>query len=331
MGAVQQPLGSGFGAATTVSDLISGVDLTGKSALVTGANSGLGLETAKAFAGAGAHVIVADRELDVARHELASYDVDFGKLDLVDPASIDAFAEHVLQADRPLHIQVNAAGIMGPPLLRDSRGNEMQLSTNHLGHFQLTARLWSALARAGGARVVAYSSLGHQYAPVEFDDVNFERRDYDRIVAYGQSKTAVALFAIELDARGKGDGVRAFAVHPGNIFSTNLGRYLLDTIDVQAAGFVDDDGNPIIDPDRQLKSPEQGAATGVWCATSEQLNGLGGVYCEDCDIAALDLSTEVLDFYDANDARGVKPYAVDPHAASRLWALSEGLTGIQFL
>ena len=326
----QLPLRSPFGAASTTSDVMAGIDLNGKVTLVTGANSGLGLQTATAFARARAHVVVFDRDLETAKAELAPYDAEFIELDLTDPTSIDVAAARFTSTERPLHIQVNAAGIMAPPLSRDSRGNERQFSTNHLGHFHLTARLWPALARAGRARVVVYSSLGHQYAPVDFDDPNYERREYHPVVAYGQSKTANALFAVELDRRGRDYGVRAFAVHPGNIVTTGLGKYL-SYEDKVAAGLLDVDGTPILDPERQLKTPEQGAATGVWCATSPLLDDAGGVYCEDCDIARPASSESALNFFEANDGRGVMPYASNAANAVRLWGLSEQLTGLQFL
>lgn len=325
----QEPLGTPFGVTSTTADVIAGIPLEGKVAVVTGANSGLGLETARTLARAGMQVHVLDRELGTAQVELAPYSADFTRLDLADPASIDAAADLFLRSGRPIHVLVNAAGIMAPPLSRDSRGNERQFSTNHLGHFQLTGRLWPALLRAEQARVVAYSSLGHQFSAVDFDDPNYHHRAYDPVVAYGQSKTANALFAVELDRRGLEHGVRAFAVHPGNIASTGLGKYLAHD-DMVAAGLIEPDGTPIVDPDRQLKTPEQGAATGVWCATSPQLEGKGGVYCEDCDIAQMSSEDGPLDFFKASDGHGVMSHAVDPGAAERLWDISERLTGLRY-
>lgn len=329
MTTLQQPLGTAFGVTSTTADVIAGIPLAGKVAVVTGGNSGLGLETARTLARAGVQVHVLDRELGTAQVELASYDADFTRLDLADPDSVDAAADLFLRSGRPIHILVNAAGIMAPPLSRDSRGNERQLSTNHLGHFQLTGRLWPALLEAKRARVVAYSSLGHQFSAVDFGDPNYQHRAYDPMLAYGQSKTANALFAVELDRRGQEHGVRAFAVHPGNIASTGLGTYLAHD-DMVAAGLIEPDGTPIVDPERQLKTPEQGAATGVWCATSPDLEGRGGVYCEDCDIAELSTEEGPLDFFKASDAHGVMGYAVDPGEAKRLWDLSEALTGLRY-
>lgn len=237
----------------------------------------------------------------------------------MDPNSIDGFAERFLASGRPLHILVNSAGIMASPLLRDARGFEAQFSTNHLGHFQLAARLWPALCKAEGARVVAVSSRGHRIAGVDLDDPNFEHRDYDRWKAYGQAKSANALFAVGLDRRGQAEGIRAFSLHPGTIL-TDLSRSL-SSGEIAAFGVYDDHGKLRNDPERDLKSVEQGASTSVWCATSPQLAGLGGLYCEDCDIAEL-VSAE------GAQSGGVRPWAVDAELAEGLWHLSEKLTGI---
>ena len=328
----QQPIGSGFDAASTMHDVLASIDLAGKVAIVTGANSGLGLQTALALGSAGAHVVVLDRDTDNARTALADVSAECATMDLTDPASIDSVAEEFVASGRPAHILVESAGIMAAPFARDSRGNERQLSTNYLGHFQLAARLWPALQAAGGARVVGYTSLGHHYSPVVFDDPNFEHRRYDPWAAYGQSKTAISLFAVELDRRGQADGVRAFAAHPGSIVATGLKQYLT-TEELAAAGMVNPDGSPILDPAKQLKTPEQGAATAVWCATSVQLDGMGGVYCENCDIAQVVQETGpgVDNLGDFNGLGGVMPYAIDPDQAQRLWELSEKLTGVRLL
>src|SRR5713101_8070543 len=245
-------------------------------------------------------------------------------MDLLDPASIDAFAARFLASGQPLHILVNSAGIMACPLARDSRGYESQFATNHLGHFQLVARLWPALRQANGARVVSVSSWGHRQSPVVFEDPNFERRDYDRWSAYGQSKTANILFALALDKRAKAEGVRAFSLHPGSIVGTGLEKHL-SREELQAAGVIDEGGKPILDAAKNLKTVEQGAATSVWCATSPRLDGMGGVYCQDCDIAPL-VSEEIAANQFGSLPRGVMPHAVDPEAADRLWSLSEQLT-----
>ncbi|HEY0782880.1 MAG TPA: SDR family NAD(P)-dependent oxidoreductase, partial [Thermoanaerobaculia bacterium] len=271
-------------------------------------------------AAAGALVIVPARDGEKATRALGALrNVVVESLDLIDPDSVDAFAERFLAVGRPLHILVNNAGIMAIPLTRDRRGYEAQLATNHLGHFQLTARLWPALRRAGGARVVALSSIGHRRAAFDFDDPNFERREYDPLLAYCQSKTANALFAVALDALGEPHGVRAFSVHPGGVV-TDLVRHL-STEEVRDRGFIDEEGRPIIDPEQNKKTAEQGAATSVWCAVSPQLAGRGGVYCENCEIArAVDA--------DSTELFGVRPWAIDREAADRLWRLSEQMTGV---
>lgn len=332
MPTIQQPIGSGFGAASTTDDVIRGIDLSGKNAIVTGGYSGLGRETVRTLGSAGAKAIVPTRDLARASAALAGIDnVEIAPMDLLDPASIDAFAAKFLESGRPLHLLINSAGIMACPLTRDARGYEAQFSTNHLGHFQLVSRLRPALRQANGARVVSVSSRGHYFSPVVFDDPNFERRAYDPWLAYGQSKTANILFALALDQRGATDGVRAFSLHPGGILDTGLGKHL-SREDLRALGVIDDEGKPILDVTRDLKTVPQGAATIVWCATSPQLNGLGGVYCENCEISPLesrDTSVNPSDLVQRSvRTPGVMPYAVDPEAAERLWSLSERLLAL---
>jgi NAD(P)-dependent dehydrogenase (short-subunit alcohol dehydrogenase family) len=320
---VQQPIGSGFGAATTAAEVVAGRDLAGRVAIVTGGYSGLGLVVAKTLAAAGAQVIVPARNEAKARTTMAdSPELTLERMDLMDSASIDAFADRYLTSGRPLHFLINCAGVMSSPLSRDARGNESQFSTNHLGHFQLAARLWPALAKAKGARLVSVSSRGHRRSPMDFDDPNFERRDYDRGAAYAQSKTANILFALELDRRGAAADVRAFSVHPGAIF-TDLMRHMAPE-NLLTYGFVDEAGRPVLDPAKGKKTPEQGAATIVWCAVSPQLDGMGGVYCEDCEIAVTAVGE------DLRGEGGVGAFACDPEAAQKLWVLSEKLTGVSF-
>jgi NAD(P)-dependent dehydrogenase (short-subunit alcohol dehydrogenase family) len=241
--------------------------------------------------------------------------VDVAHLDLADRDSIDAF---VGRWQGPLDILVNNAGVMAIPELRLSPdGHEMQFATNHLGHFALVNRLWPAIAAAasrGGARVVAVSSAGHRRSGIRWEDVQFEH-GYDKWEAYGQAKTANVLFAVRLDALGHGSGVRAFAVHPGGII-TPLQRHL-GREEMVAAGWIDEDGNVV---NQGFKTPEQGAATQVWAATSPQLDGMGGVYCEDCDVAERTA--------DDSSGSGVRDHATDPDQAARLWALSAELTGV---
>lgn len=316
----QAPIRSGFGAGSTAGAVIKGIDLTGKVAVVTGGYSGIGFETVRTLRSAGARVFAPARDLTKARKVFGDEpEVLVSAMDLLDPASIDQFADRVLSSIGALHILVNNAGVMAPPLMRDARGYESQFAANHLGHFQLTCRLWPALVHAQRARVVALSSYGHRRAGVDFHDPNFLRRQYDPWIAYGQSKTANSLFAVALDSIGQGQGVRAFAVHPGGI-ATALIRHM-SKAEIDASKIIDKDGKPIIDPENNKKTPQQGAATSVWCATSPQLDGMGGVYCADCDIAAA-LSSD-----DSTELHGVRPRAVDPVAAGRLWQLSEQLTG----
>jgi NAD(P)-dependent dehydrogenase (short-subunit alcohol dehydrogenase family) len=312
----QKPIGSGFGLRTSATEAMKGIDLSGKTAIVTGGYSGLGLETVRALASAGARVIVAARRPDAAAEALAEVAgaIENASLDLSDPVSIDQFGG---EFEGPLHILINNAAIMANPLTRDARGYESQFATNHLGHFQLVGRLWASLVAAKGARVVSLSSIGHRICPANLDDPSFETTPYDKWQSYGRAKSANSLFALGLDARGKGHGIRAFAVHPGGIM-TNLQRFL--PIEEQIAmGWVDADGNV----NKMFKTPEQGAATSVWCATSPQLNGLGGLYCEDCDVAKL---------WEKGDPPygGVHAHAVDGEAAEALWQLSEKMTGLTY-
>jgi NAD(P)-dependent dehydrogenase (short-subunit alcohol dehydrogenase family) len=320
MATTQAPLRSGFSAKTTARDALGGRRLDGRVAIVTGGYAGIGLETTRALAGAGATVIVPARSPDKARDALAGLErVELETLDLGEPASIDSFAERFTASGRPLHVLVNNAGIMATPLARDARGFEAQLATNHLGHFQLAARLWPALRAARGARVVALSSRGHSRAGVDFDDPHFERRPYDKWVAYGQAKTANALFAVALDARGEPHGVRAFSVHPGAVMTELVRSIPKDELDAIRARLA---ASPYANA-AFYKNTEQGAATSVWCATSAQLDGKGGVYCEDVDIAEA-----VAD--DFPEPRGVRHWATDPTLAERLWKLSEEWTGVRF-
>ncbi len=309
----QRRIGSGFGARTTAAEVIRGVDLSGRLAIVTGGYSGLGLETTRALTGAGAHVVVPARRPDAAREALSGIDdVEVDELDLADLDSVAGFAERFLSTGRDIDIMINSAAIMACPETRVGPGWEAQFATNHLGHFALVNRLWPAIA-PGGARIVAVSSAGHRRSGIRWDDVQFSR-DYDKWQAYGQAKTANALFAVHLDALGRDAGVRAFSLHPGGIM-TPLQRHL-SIEEMVAAGWIDEHRNPV---NSAFKTPEQGAATQVWAATSSQLTGMGGVYCEDCDIA---------EPTDSGAAGGVREYATDPDQAARLWALSAELTGV---
>ncbi|GLZ77632.1 oxidoreductase [Actinorhabdospora filicis] len=296
----QKRIDSGFGYRTTADDVLSGIDLSGKYAIVTGGYSGLGLETVKALTKAGAEVLVPARRPEAAAEALAGL-AEVDTLDLGDLDSVRAFAGRHL--DRPVDILINNAGIMASPETRVGPGWEAQFATNHLGHYTLTNMLWPVLAD-GGARVVAVSSAGHRLSGIRWDDIQFTT-GYDRWLAYGQAKTANILFAVELDRRGRDEGVRAFSLHPGPIM-TNLQRHMTRE-ELDERGWVDESGRAVPD----FKTPEQGAATQTWAATSPRLDGLGGLYLEDCDVSE-----------NGHD------YALDPEQARRLWTLSAELTGV---
>lgn len=315
MTTAQHKIGSGFDLRSSADDVLDGIDLTGKLAIVTGGYSGLGLETTRALTKAGARVVVPARRRPVAEEAVAGLDgVEVDELDLGDLDSVRAFAERFLASDRTIDILIDNAGIMACPETRVGPGWEAQFATNHLGHFALVNRLWPALA-PGGARVVSVSSAGHHNSDIRWDDPHW-RQGYDKWEAYGQAKTANVLFAVQLDALGKDSGVRAFSLHPGGIL-TPLQRHLAKEEMVER-GWIDENGTPL-NP-AGFKTPEQGAATQVWAATSPQLSGMGGVYCEDCDIS---------EPAPADGERiGVRDYAVDPASAARLWTLSAELTGV---
>ncbi|UOX91583.1 SDR family NAD(P)-dependent oxidoreductase [Amycolatopsis sp. FBCC-B4732] len=312
----QHKIGSGFGATSTAAEVLDGIDLTGKLALVTGGYSGIGLETTRALANAGAHVVVPARRRATAEAALEGL-AEVDELDLGDLDSVRAFADRFLDTGRRLDVVIDSAGIMACPETRVGPGWEAQFATNHLGHFALVNRLWPAIT--DGARVVSVSSRGHHFSPVRWADPHFET-GYDKWLAYGQAKTANILFAVHLDRFGRDRGVRAFALHPGSIL-TNLARHIPQEERV-AQGWVDENGVP----SGYFKTPEAGAATQVWAATSPQLDGHGGVYLEDCDIAGL--APEGDGVTDVGLRVGVRDYAIDPSEAARLWALSAELTGV---
>lgn len=308
----QHPLGSGFGPKPSAASIMTGVDLSGKTAVVTGGYSGIGLETVRALVGAGAKVIVPARDKSRADAALAAQGITATtvQMDLSDLASVGACAADIGDAHERVDLLINNAGIMACPEMRVGNGWEMQFAVNHIGHFVLTRELMPYLQNARAARVVCLSSLAHRRSPIRFEDIHFNNSGYDKWVAYGQSKTANALFARELDCRGRDRGVRAFSVHPGGIM-TPLQRHLRNEEMVEL-GWIDESGEVPEAVQSFFKTPEQGAATTLWAATSAQLEGRGGEYCEDCDIAQLVSEDSPRYFH-------VAPWACDDEAAARLW------------
>jgi NAD(P)-dependent dehydrogenase (short-subunit alcohol dehydrogenase family) len=305
-----------FGPQSNAAEVIAGIDLTGRRAIVTGAASGIGIETARALAGANAEVTFAVRNLEAGERTAAEIIASTGNkrvlvvpLDLADRASIAAL---VTAWSGPLHVLVNNAGVSALPNLQlTTDGSEMQFATNHLGHFALALGLHKALASAGNARIISVSSVGHKRSPVVFDDINFTARPYDPLIAYGQSKTANVLFAVEASRRWAGDGITANAVHPGTITATNLMRHMPPEVLADLRTSLAHTYKATV----EYKTMEQGAATSVFVATSPQLEGVSGRYFENCNEAA------VVD-PGAPGAFGVAAYALDPEAAARLWQVS---------
>lgn len=314
----QKPLNSGFGHQSTASDVLAGIDLAGKVVVVTGGYSGIGLEAVKAFTAAGAEVIVPARNKARADEALASAGVAAAtiEMDLANLSSVYECAAEIGDAHNSVDILLNNAGVMACPETRVGPGWELQFAVNHIGHFVLTRELMPYLLNGNGARVVSTSSTAHKRTGILFDDIHFAKAPYDKWVAYGQSKTANALFALELNNRRSKDGVKAFSVHPGGIM-TPLQRHL-ETAEMVALGWLDENGEMSEAVKALFKTPEQGAATMVWAATSAKLSDRGGEYCEDCDIAALNDET-------APRWSHVMPWAVDDGDAKRLWAATEAM------
>ncbi|ANZ63748.1 oxidoreductase [Secundilactobacillus paracollinoides] len=336
----QQPINSPFTMKATSKQVMRGINLTGKTTIVTGGYSDIGLKVTEALVKAGAHVIVPARTLEKAQTAAGHLpNVEFGVLDLMDPASIDTFAAQFLAQHHQLDLLIECAGIMFAPLRRDSRGNESQFSTNYLGHFQLTAKLYPALKAAGTSRVIVVTSRAQSWNGTDFQDPNFDHRDYDSHVAYAQSKAADILFAVELDKRAQKDGVRAFAVHPGLVPGTGLGRFVNSNTHLQhAMGIVMNNlqATRLISTRNAMKAHRyglteydyfktvsQGAADILWAATSPLLRDKGGVFVEDSNIGTAVSAESTSKF-------GARPWSIDPQLAAKLWSLGEQYSGTKF-
>jgi NAD(P)-dependent dehydrogenase (short-subunit alcohol dehydrogenase family) len=313
-----------FGAESTTDEVLDGIDLTGKRILVTGVSAGLGVETARALAAHGAEVVGAARDLDKTRRATeairAAGKGSFAliELDLASLASVRASADALVAAAKPFDLVIANAGVMACPKGTTKDGFETQFGTNHLGHFVFVNRI--APLMKSGSRLVNLSSAGHRFSDVDLDDPNFERTPYTEFGAYGRSKTANVLFAVEFDRRHKSRGVRATAVHPGGI-QTELGRYMTDEVRQQLIQSINAN-RPAGAPEFKFKTVPQGAATTVWAGVVAPADAVGGHYCEDCHVA------EIID--DPNFRGGVRPYALDPARAKALWAKSEKMVDERF-
>ncbi|WP_296720824.1 oxidoreductase [Erythrobacter sp.] len=311
-----------FGKDTTADEVLADKDLSGQTVFITGANSGLGQEAARAMAARGAHVVMAGRDqgkLDEAvaaiRGEHPDAQLDTIVCDLGNLESIRAATSRARQRFDKIDILINNAGVMASPLMHTADGFELQFGTNHLGHFALTGELMPLIERGTTKRIVNLSSRAHHMAPTNLDDPNFEQRDYNPWVSYGNAKTANVLFTVELERRYALRDIHAYAVHPGGI-NTNLSRHLDEEMTAALIERVKKS-----DDNFAFKTIPQGAATTCWAATAPELEGKGGVYCEDCHVAEVD---------DESSAGGVRSYALDPDSARRLWAISEDMTGVQY-
>ena len=313
---LQKPIGSGFGAKSEPTEVLEGIDLHGKVALVTGGYSGIGLETTRALSDCGARVIVPARRRDIAIDELEGIinKEDILNLDLANPNSVYKFVEEFIDNGITLDILINNAAVMACPQMPTDNGWDLQFAVNHIGHFILTKGLLPSLLQSNESRVVTLSSTGHKLSGIRWDDIHFEN-DYDKWQSYGQSKTAASLLAIELDSRMKNEGIRALSVHPGGIF-TPLQRHLQKE-EMIALGWLNEDGELSEMAAAGFKSATQGASTTLWCATNPMLSDIGGVYCENCDVAARE--------DDGPNARyvGVADWAIDTEEANKLWEETE--------
>ena len=312
----QIQINSGFGAKSEPKEILNEIDLTGKIALVTGGYSGIGLETTKALVEVGAEVIIPARRVSIAKKELSGIieDKNIIEVDLADPSSVIKVVDQLLDSNLTLDILINNAGIMACPQMPTIEGWDLQFAVNHIGHFILTKGLMPAMQKADEPRLVTLSSTGHKLSGIQWDDVNFEN-SYDKWQAYGQSKTAASLLAVEINTRMKNRGIKSYSVHPGGII-TPLQRHL-ENEEMVALGWKKEDGSLSDMAAAAFKSPSQGASTTLWCATSPMLNDISGVYCEDCDVAPRQS--------DGPEARyvGVADWAVDTDEAAKLWELTE--------
>ncbi|WP_373491082.1 oxidoreductase [Parasphingorhabdus sp.] len=314
----QKPLGSGFHAKSEPHEILAGIDLTGKTAIVTGGYSGIGLETTRALADAGATVIVPVRDPVKAEENLAAIegDISSAKMDLADLDSVRAFASSAYDSIDSLDLLINNAGIMACPLERVGPGWESQFGVNHMGHFALTRALLPLLEKADAPRVVSLSSVAHKRNGILWDDIQFEHGEYQKWVAYAQAKSANALFANALSRRMQEFGGRAFSVHPGGIF-TPLQRHLPQEEQIEL-GWLNPDGTIPAAVADIFKTPTQGCTTSLWAATSPLLDAMPGVYCEDCDVAQLAGA-------DSLPYQHCAPHIADDADAERLWEISESL------
>lgn len=313
---LQKPVNSRFDAKSEPSEILEGIDLSGKVAMVTGGYSGIGLETSLALKEAGARVIVPARRIEVAKSELNGVigDEDIFELDLANPASVYKFVEGFVGSDIPLDILINNAAVMACPQMPTKEGWDLQFAVNHIGHFILTKGLLPSLVKSSEARLVTLSSTGHKLSGIQWEDVHFEN-SYDKWKAYGQSKTAASLLAVEVGNRMRDEGIKTYSVHPGGIF-TPLQRHL-EKEEMIALGWLDEDGELSEMAAANFKSPAQGAGTSLWAATSPMLNDVSGVYCENCDVAARQEDGPMARYI------GVADWAVDTDEASKLWDLTE--------
>lgn len=315
---VQQPIGSGFGHGSTAADVLQGIDLHGQHFIVTGGYSGIGIESVRALAAAGAQVTVPARNRDKAEKALGAVpgDILIADMDLGDLNSVEKFAQEFAQGHSALNGLINNAGIMACPLSRIGKDWESQFATCHIGHFHLTQGLERLLKNTDGARVVALSSTAHAICDVHWDDPHFRSHAYDKWQAYGSAKSANALFALGVDERWKADGVRAFSVHPGGIF-TPLQRHLPEE-EMVVLGWKNADGTIPPAVAAMFKNTEQGGATAVWAATNLDLKDMGGVYCEDCDIAQA--ATD-----DSQRYHHAREWIGNVESAERLWSMTEAM------